>query len=252
MSGYCHTSWGKSGCEQNFYLPITGGLHRSSGDIDTESLPIPIWCYANKSKSLHSSIRTHVAAVAYLDKQTEFSMHSMKHHRTKHKRYLNALQKNTKQGNFIQEVNLCNIALSNRVQCLTSKYIKNTVVICNRGKEICTVKEGLHNNINICMLKISSGDLWVADTVNPTIGLCMILQGKSSPVLIRLPQNISLRIMSNGRSRCVAMRSCAQSCLNHYQEVSTTMCSQRIIMNIIALVRNQAEQKEESSWICTN
>ncbi len=59
-----------------------------------------------------------------MDKQNEFSMHSMKHHRTKHKRYLNAQQKNTKQGNFIKEIKICNVALLNRVQFLTSKYIK--------------------------------------------------------------------------------------------------------------------------------
>jgi hypothetical protein len=54
----------------------------------------------NKSKS-PSSTQTQVAAVAYLDKQNEFSAHSMKHHRTKHKRYLNADQKKTKQDELL-------------------------------------------------------------------------------------------------------------------------------------------------------
>ncbi len=59
------------------------------------------------------------------------------------------------------------------------------------------------------MLKISNWDLWLADAGNPTIGLRLILQGKSSPVFIHLPWNKSLIILSNGRSMCTAMHSCA-------------------------------------------
>jgi hypothetical protein len=69
-------------------------------------------------------MRTHVAAVAYLDRQKDFSRHSMEHHRTKHKRYLNALRKITKQQKFLKEVKISNIALSNSVQCLSWEYIK--------------------------------------------------------------------------------------------------------------------------------
>jgi hypothetical protein len=85
------SSWGKSGCEQKCRFQINGGLHHSSREtpLDTESLQIPIWCHVNKSKC-PSSTRTQVAAVAYFNKQNEFRVHSMKHHRTKHKRYLNA------------------------------------------------------------------------------------------------------------------------------------------------------------------
>jgi hypothetical protein len=43
------------------------------------------------------------------------------------------------------------------------------------------------------------------------MGLCLFLQGKSSPVFIHLPQNKSLSIISNGRSMCMAMHSCAQT-----------------------------------------
>ncbi len=85
------SSWGKSGCERKCCFQINGGLHRSSREapLDIESLQIPIWCHVNKFKS-PSSTRTRVAAVAFLNMRNEFRVHSMKHHRTIHKRYLNA------------------------------------------------------------------------------------------------------------------------------------------------------------------
>jgi hypothetical protein len=92
------SSWGKSGCECKCRFQINGGLHRSAREapLDTESLQIPIWCHVNKSKS-PSSTQTQVAAVAYFDKRNGFRVHLMKHHRTTHKRYLNADRKKTKQ-----------------------------------------------------------------------------------------------------------------------------------------------------------
>ncbi len=87
------SSWGKSGCEQKCCFQINRGLHHSSGEapLDAEFVQILIWCHVNKSKS-PSSTQTQVAAVAYLDKRNELSVLSMKHYRTKHKRYLNADQ----------------------------------------------------------------------------------------------------------------------------------------------------------------
>ncbi len=68
--------------------------------------------------------------MAYLDKQNEFEVHSMKHHRTIHKRYLNAAQKKTKQDENIKDVTVWKGASSKH---LTSEYITNNVVICDRG-----------------------------------------------------------------------------------------------------------------------
>jgi hypothetical protein len=53
---------------------------------------IPIWCHVNKSNT-PLSIRTHVAALAYLNKQNEYISGSKKHHRTKHKRHFNEIRK---------------------------------------------------------------------------------------------------------------------------------------------------------------
>jgi hypothetical protein len=111
-----------------------------------------------------------------------------------------------------------------------------------------TVKKELYDDENICMLKISNGDLWVADTGNATMRLCLILQGKSSPVFIHLPWNKSLSIMSNGRSLCMAMHSCAWTQPQSLQRGKWNHVFTEEI-NIIALVHNQAEQKEESNQI---
>ncbi len=138
------SSWGKSKCEQKCCSQINGGLHRSSGEapLDTDFLQISIWCHVNKSKS-PSSTQTRVAAVVYLDKRNEFSVHSMKHHRTKHKRYLNADQKKTKQDENIKDVSVCKGASSKR---LMSEYITNTVVICDGGEYMSTIKDNLYTN----------------------------------------------------------------------------------------------------------
>jgi hypothetical protein len=132
----------------------------------------------------------------------------MKHHRTIHKRYLNAAQKKTKQDENIKDVTVWKGASS---KCLMSEYITNNVVICDRGQYMSAVKDNLYTNKNIHVLQISNLDLWVSDTKNPSLGLCSILPGQSSPVFIHLPQSKSLGIMSNGKKICVAMRSCAQT-----------------------------------------
>jgi hypothetical protein len=151
--------------------------------LDTESLQIPIWCHVNKSKS-PSSTQTRVAAVAYLDKQNEFGIHLMKYHRTKHKRYLNAYQKKTKQDENIKDVAVWKGAFSTH---LMSEYITNNVDVCDGGECMSTVKDNIYTDGNIHMLQISNLDLWVTDTKNPSIGLHLILPGQSCLVLIHLP-----------------------------------------------------------------
>jgi hypothetical protein len=148
------SSRGKSGCERKCRFQINGGLHRSSREapLDTESLQIPIWCHVNKSKS-PSSTRTQVAGVADLNKHNEFKVYSMKHHRTIHKRYLNAAQKKTKQDENIKDVTIWKGASSKH---LTSEYITNNVLICDRGQFMSTVKGNLYTNKNIHVLQTSN------------------------------------------------------------------------------------------------
>jgi hypothetical protein len=141
------SSWGKSGCEHKCRFQINGGLHRSSREapLDTESLQILTWCHVNKSKS-PSSTQTRVEVVAYLDKWNESRVHSMKHHRTKHKRYLNAAQKKTKQDENIKDVAVWKGASSKR---LMSEYITNNVVICDGRQYMSTVNDDLYTDKNI-------------------------------------------------------------------------------------------------------
>jgi hypothetical protein len=146
--------------------------------------------------------------VAYLNKQNEFKVHSIKHHRTIHKRYSNAARKKTKQDENIKDVTVWKGELSKR---LTLIYITNNVVIHDRGQYMSIVKDDTYMDKNIHVLQISNLDLWVSDTKNPSLGLCLILPGQSSPVFIRLPWNKSLGIMSNGKKKLAAMHSCAQT-----------------------------------------
>ncbi len=117
--------------------------------------------------------------MAYLDKQNEFKVHSMKHHRTIHKRYLNAARKKTKQDENIIDVTVCKGVLSKQ---LTSEYITNNVFICDGGQFVSTVKDDLNTDKNIHALQISNLDLLVSDTKNPSLGLGLILPGQSSPI----------------------------------------------------------------------
>jgi hypothetical protein len=81
----------------------------------------------------------------------------MKHHRAIHKRYLNAVQKKTKQDEDIKDVTFWKGASS---KCLTSEYITNNVVICDGGQFMSTVKDDLYTHKNIHILQISNLDLW--------------------------------------------------------------------------------------------
>jgi hypothetical protein len=100
----------------------------------------------------------------------------MKHHGTKHKRYLNANQKKTKQDENIKDVSVWKGASSKR---LTSEYITNNVVVCDGGEYMSTVKDDLYTGKNIHVLQISNLDLWVTGTKNPSIELRLILPGQS-------------------------------------------------------------------------
>jgi hypothetical protein len=178
----------------------------------------------------------------------EFSVHLMKHHITKHKRYLNADQKKTKQDENIKDVSIWKGASS---KSLTSEYITNNVVICDGGEYMSTVKDNLYTNENIHMLQISNLDLWVTDRKNPSIGLRLILPGQSCPVLIRLPRSESLGIMSNDKIYVQLCVHVLKHSHNLYQGIGGTTFLQIMIINITSLVHNQEEQKEESNLVYT-
>ncbi len=87
-------------------------------------------------------------------------------------------------------------------------YIRNNIDVCDGGDTDCDgIKKTFADN-NIHYLQKRDGDLWVADTVNPSVCLHYVGPDKSS-VFIRLPREASLGIMNNGRSLCMAMRTCA-------------------------------------------
>jgi hypothetical protein len=55
------------------------------------------------------------------------------------------------------------------------------------------------------------GDLWIHDTMNPLLGLRMLLPSVKSPIFIRLPREKSVSILKDGSAICQAMNSCART-----------------------------------------
>jgi hypothetical protein len=165
-----------SRCEHKCCFPLMGGLHHSLNDSpgSTEALPFLVWCHVNKPNT-PSSMRTRVAGATYL-----LSPNHPPSRSTSHRRSLNQSRKFSKQRSQLKDINIPAIALSS-VKRLTSDFMKDTVVICDGGNHIPTINtEYLQDNF--CILSISKGHLWVHDTTNPLLGLCMQLP--SSPTLL--------------------------------------------------------------------
>jgi len=231
--------WGKSRSDRMCRFPNTGGLHRTSGDapLDTqnislddgingaqkgqtnnnESIPFtpicggktptsyPSWCHVNKSNT-PSSKRTRVAACSFKEKQIKSVLRT-----TKHKRDTNTNKKRFKQVKFLKDVKACNVAFSRKVKMMTTDDIKRYIVVCDGGD---TIDDAIHQDSssnNVHLLRIRDGDLWIADTVNASLGLRFILPDETSPVFLRLPRTDALAIMNDGRRICSAMRSCAST-----------------------------------------
>jgi hypothetical protein len=95
--------------------------------LNPASYQTPTWCHVHKSTS-SSSRRTQVAAVAYRYKQYELLRHS-----TKHRRCLNANRKQYKQIINLKHVTVGKVPLSEKVQCLSTSYIRNNIVVCDGG-----------------------------------------------------------------------------------------------------------------------
>jgi hypothetical protein len=235
-------SWGKSRSEGMCCFPNTGGLHCTSGDapLDTQNISLdngtigaqngqtktqtckiydehrtinpiiggttptsnPSWCHVNKSNT-PSSKRTQVAARAFKEKS-----HDSASQMTKHKRHNNSDQKRFKQVRFFKDVKACNVALSISVKMLTTDEIRRHIVVCDGGD---TINNAIQPESSSTILRIRDGDLWIADTVNATLGLRFIMPGETTPVFLRLPRIDALGIMNNGRRICSAMRSCAST-----------------------------------------
>ena len=195
-----------SRCVRKCRFPLLGGLHRSSLDSPAATPPIPDWCFVNKSNST-SSMRTRVAATAFLSKAKEGTPIRSQ----SHKRVLNHRRKHTKQRRLLKDVHMPSTASGN-VKRLSLDFLKKHVVICDGGVLFPTINSSNFNS-TASILSISKGDLWVHDTTNSQLGLRMELPNSSptSPVFIRLPRTLSLEINKDGYDVCRAMKSCART-----------------------------------------
>ena len=154
-------SWGKSRCEQMCRFPNTGGLHHTSGDapLETPTLqdPVPVWCHVHKSNS-SSSKQSQVAAVTYKNIN-----HEMVRRSTRHKRSLNENKKCHK-----QILKLKDVVVNSNVRCLSLDELRNKIVVCDGGA---TDSDAIKDTSGILCLRVLKGDIWVADTVNGSLGL---------------------------------------------------------------------------------
>lgn len=68
---------------------------------------------------------------------------------------------------------------------MTKDDIKRCIVVCDGGD---TADDGINtdtsSSTNVHLLRIRYGDLWIADTVNATLGLRFISPGEKTPVFI--------------------------------------------------------------------
>ncbi len=81
---------------------------------------------------------------------------------------------------------------------MTSDSIRRNIVVFDGGDTTDNVIQPNSSCSGIYCLRIHVGNLWVADTINASLGLHFIWPGETSPVLIRYPRNESLGIMNDG------------------------------------------------------
>ena len=93
----------------------------------------------------------------------------------------------------------------------SSDYIKTNIVVCDGSDKIEDAIQKRTVGSNVQILSIRNGDLWVADTLNATLGLRFTSPSDKFPIFIRLPRTESLHIMNDGQKACSAMRSCASA-----------------------------------------
>jgi hypothetical protein len=197
------SSWEKSRHGRKCRFPPKGGLHHTSRDASLQMrLEIPNWCYAYKSQ-LPSSRRTCAAAAEY-----RFVSQIHQGHSTNHRRCVSVNCKRFKQRNYLRKVKSRKVVSLN-IQCLLTDFIKNNIVVCEGGNDHKRVLSPPLNTTWHC-LRISNGNLCVADTVNPNIGL-WYSRHNGSTIFVRLPRVDSLNIMRESTQLCSAVYSCAKN-----------------------------------------
>jgi len=92
----------------------------------------------------------------------------------------------------LKDVVVGNGPLKLNVRCLSLDELKNNIVVCDGGA---TDLDAIKDTSGILCLRFRKDDLWVADTVNGSLGLRYRVKGEdNSPVFIRLPREESINI----------------------------------------------------------
>ena len=157
---------------------------------NTDIADPPPYCHTFKANT-PSSQRSREAAIAYLKEACKLVKRNTKHNRDK-----NANKKKFKQKIFLKDVKPpSNLASNTNINFLTIEEMTKRIVVCDVGK---TDNDGIQPlEKDIYCLKICNGDLWVADTLNASLGLHHIPTSDIFSTFILLPRNESLQILSN-------------------------------------------------------
>ncbi len=67
---------------------------------------------------------------------------------------------------------------------MTTDNSRREIVVCDGGDTNDDAIQHDSSNSNVKFLCIRDGDLWVADTINATLGLRFISPGETTPVFI--------------------------------------------------------------------
>jgi hypothetical protein len=86
---------------------------------------------------------------------------------------------------------------------MTTDDIRRHIVVCDGGDAIDDDIQPESSSSDVHDLRIRDGDLWIADTVNATLGLRFISPGETTPVFLRLPRIEALGIMNDGQTYAV-------------------------------------------------
>jgi hypothetical protein len=81
-------------------------------------------------------------------------------------------------------VQVCNVASSRRVKIMTTDNIRRHIVVCDGGDTIDDAIQPDSSSCDVHFLRIRDGDLWIADTINATLGSRFISPGDTTPVFV--------------------------------------------------------------------
>ena len=199
---------GLEGIPQGVLSPI--GTH--STHVKTSSkqmkMKVPKYCHTFASKTGRSSQRTRAAAGAYY----KFSSSQRLGRNTIRNRVKCNWKKVCKQRSKLFYITDDERMIAVRKQ-YTPEYLKRYVVVFDGGDPGEDTVSKYEDARGRCT-KVQDGGLVICHPPSPQVGMAYQEDGESDPTFVLLPRETSLKINSNGRDLCRAMKDVMTNC-NH-------------------------------------